>query len=366
MDMESLPTGMEMPSSGQSSIPIASTASLSGMLAAAKFIKDSATDIRAEAAAEMRASEGRSPIAIASPVLTPGRSEVAVTETSATGVCQGPTIWSRTTRPPTDLSAMVIRNDFEPTEGRERTRLTASPKTSLVETLGSLADHGETTSFTLANLLEQLQALRRDGHDRAETAVGVVDFSQLKLGTESSVVDNLGQSVGQTTSANIMNELNGVVGSERSASVDDFLGTSLDFSVASLYTGKVKFNVALARLNTGSRTTSKTNEHSGMLGTNGTNTTGKHNGLVVASDLGGVLVDGNFGGQALPIGASSMISRALAMWPGLPTSNSHGCSWPGMRRSDTVKPERPALGFEPCPTAPSSRISPPDPVAAPG
>ncbi len=37
-----------------------------------------------------------------------------------------------------------------------------------------------------------------------------------------------------------------------------------------------------------------------------------------------------------------------------------------MRRFDTEKPQIPALGFEPDPVAPSSRISPPEPVAAPG
>ena len=33
---------------------------------------------------------------------------------------------------------------------------------------------------------------------------------------------------------------------------------------------------------------------------------------------------------------------------------------------ETVKPQRPALGLAPRPVAPSSRISPPAPVAAPG
>ena len=37
-----------------------------------------------------------------------------------------------------------------------------------------------------------------------------------------------------------------------------------------------------------------------------------------------------------------------------------------MRRLDTEKPTRPALGLAPRPVAPSSRISPPEPVAAPG
>jgi hypothetical protein len=37
-----------------------------------------------------------------------------------------------------------------------------------------------------------------------------------------------------------------------------------------------------------------------------------------------------------------------------------------MFRLETEKPQRPALGLEPRPVAPSSRISPPEPVAAPG
>ena len=37
----------------------------------------------------------------------------------------------------------------------------------------------------------------------------------------------------------------------------------------------------------------------------------------------------------------------------------------GIRKLDTENPAKPAFGFEPFPVAPSSRISPPAPVAAP-
>ncbi len=37
-----------------------------------------------------------------------------------------------------------------------------------------------------------------------------------------------------------------------------------------------------------------------------------------------------------------------------------------MRRFETLNPTSPAFGFAPRPVAPSSRISPPEPVAAPG
>ena len=69
---------------------------------------------------------------------------------------------------------------------------------------------------------------------------------------------------------------------------------------------------------------------------------------------------------AAPIGPSSMIDSAEAMRPGRPAPASHGCSPPGMQRLDTEKPTSPALGLPPRPVAPSSRISPPEPVAAPG
>src|SRR5271163_298048 len=115
IDIESLPTGIEMPSRWQRRLT-ASTAlyiaapspgwlfadiqfaesltwcSLSGVSATVRFIKDSATAMQAEALGLINASEGFSPIAIHSPVFIPGESEVAVTETSETGTCHGPTI----------------------------------------------------------------------------------------------------------------------------------------------------------------------------------------------------------------------------------------------------------------------------------
>ena len=57
---------------------------------------------------------------------------------------------------------------------------------------------------------------------------------------------------------------------------------------------------------------------------------------------------------APPIGPSIMIESGEAIRDGAPIfSASHGCSNPGMRRLETVKPVRPAFGFEPRPVAPS-------------
>lgn len=79
----------------------------------------SATAIRPEAGASIAASGIRSPLAIASPE-NPTKS-ASVTATSATGTCQGPTIWSRWVRPPTVRSAIVTRNRLLPTVGWRRT-----------------------------------------------------------------------------------------------------------------------------------------------------------------------------------------------------------------------------------------------------
>ena len=53
-----------------------------------------------------------------------------------------------------------------------------------------------------------------------------------------------------------------------------------------------------------------------------------------------------------------MMAKALAMWAGCPKLLPHSL--------ETLKPVNPALGLAPRPVAPSSRISPPAPVAAPG
>ena len=60
-----------------------------------------------------------------------------------------------------------------------------------------------------------------------------------------------------------------------------------------------------------------------------------------------------------------MICKADAIRDGLPYCSSHGCSKPGIFKLDTVNAVKPALGLPPRPVAPSSRISPPEPVAAP-
>src|SRR5512143_2443660 len=70
--------------------------------------------------------------------------------------------------------------------------------------------------------------------------------------------------------------------------------------------------------------------------------------------------------MAPQVGQSGVKGKSEALGGGWPKSRSHGRVAPGRRRYDTEKPVRPALGLDPRPVAPSSRISPPEPVDAPG
>ena len=69
--------------------------------------------------------------------------------------------------------------------------------------------------------------------------------------------------------------------------------------------------------------------------------------------------------EAAPIGASTIIFNGDAILLGKSSSNSQSSFNFGIRRLETEKPVRPALGFAPIPVAPSSLISPPEPVDAP-
>ena len=113
MDMESLPTGIDIPNCGQSSSPTACTAAkrllsssssplaaiqladnlilvIFPILAATILVTASATAMRADFFALDIASGVLSPIAKASPVSS--SKENFVTATFDTGVCHGPTI----------------------------------------------------------------------------------------------------------------------------------------------------------------------------------------------------------------------------------------------------------------------------------
>ena len=69
---------------------------------------------------------------------------------------------------------------------------------------------------------------------------------------------------------------------------------------------------------------------------------------------------------AAPIGASIIIWRGEAILCGLFKGFSHQRGNFSSLKLDTLNPTNPILGLAPVPVAPSSLISPPEPVAAPG
>ena len=69
---------------------------------------------------------------------------------------------------------------------------------------------------------------------------------------------------------------------------------------------------------------------------------------------------------AAPIGPSIIICKGEAILEGMCDSFSHARGKSSNLRLETLKPTNPILGFAPEPVAPSSLISPPEPVAAPG
>ena len=69
---------------------------------------------------------------------------------------------------------------------------------------------------------------------------------------------------------------------------------------------------------------------------------------------------------AAPIGASIIISYDVLILEGYDEEFvSHFFLYLGIFKFDRVYPQNPTLGDEPLPVAPSSLISPPEPVAAP-
>ena len=69
---------------------------------------------------------------------------------------------------------------------------------------------------------------------------------------------------------------------------------------------------------------------------------------------------------AAPMGASSIICKGEHIRSGLFSFPSQSSSKSGILKFETLNPHKPALGFAPLPVAPSSLISPPEPVEAPG
>ena len=139
---------------------------------------------------------------------------------------------------------------------------------------------------------------------RAHALVDALNLAQLESTTEASILHKLRQGVRETTSTHVVDHGDRVLDAKSNAGVDDHLGASLHFRIATLDTVEIKIGVTLARVIARSGTTAQTNEHSGatenndvgafldvgwvlesMLLPDGTDTTSNHDGLVVTAEL---------------------------------------------------------------------------------
>ena len=74
-------------------------------------------------------------------------------------------------------------------------------------------------------------------------------------------MDQFRQGVRQAPGSNIMDGNDRVLWAQGNTTIDHLLTAPLHFGVAPLYRGKIECLVAFARINTGSGSTSKANQH---------------------------------------------------------------------------------------------------------
>ena len=287
------------------------------MGALAMLVIASPTARRAEAAASSSATGVRSPMAIASPVKT--SKLVAVTAASATGTCQGPTIWSRADEA---VDRAVADGDEEGLVGhggqaqhardglaqvdaaRSRTaaarrgaRLTSRtilgglpsstasgmsmgwlPKCGSVDHAACrrrwrCPTHGEGAALAPAQRLERVEPVGGDGQhvallrlvapdlERRHAGLVVRDLAQLEARAAPAVVDQLGQRVGQAARADVVDGDDRVVVAERPAAVDDLLAAALHLGVVALHRGEIEILLRGARGHRRGRAAAEADEH---------------------------------------------------------------------------------------------------------
>jgi hypothetical protein len=215
-----------------------------------------------------------------------------------------------------------IHGKIDGINGRLGRRLTISQNKLRNTTLilgNGVSDNRETASFSSANACEAVESIPVDKEyvsllglvapnlERRHGVISAFNLSKLELATKTSVLNELGQSVRKTTSANIVDECDGTFRAKSDTGVDDHLGSSFHLRVSSLDTVKVKICGSLTTSIGGSSATTETDQHGGttknndmgtlfnmalllksVLGSNAANTTGDHDGLVVTSVLRGI------------------------------------------------------------------------------
>ena len=175
--------------------------------------------------------------------------------------------------------------------------------------------HRKRAAFALAQGLEQRQRLGGDRQHVALLAFVAPDFlgrqaglferhgAQVKARTAPGVVGQLGEGVGETARAHVMNRQNRVGPGHQPALVDDLLRPALDLRVAALHRVKVKVGRVVAGGHGTGGTAAHADAHAGaaeldqqgarrkrnlvrLAGIDHTQAAGQHDGLVVAALLG--------------------------------------------------------------------------------
>ncbi|KAH3668947.1 hypothetical protein OGAPHI_002702 [Ogataea philodendri] len=174
------------------------------------------------------------------------------------------------------------------------------------------------------------------------------DLTELELGSQIVIMDKFWQSVGQSTSSNIVDTLNWRVGSVSITSINHLLCSSLHLWVTSLNRGKVKVCRSFTRSNRGGSTSSKTNQHrlssqdndsrawsnlvvglESQLRSDSTHTTSNHNWLVESTELFLVVCVGDLGSQGSEVTGNTRSSKLVVERSRTQWGLDHDVQWRG-------------------------------------
>ena len=267
--------------------------------------------------------------------------------------------------------------------------------------------HGERAALALAERAEQVEAVRGDREDvallrlvgpdlaRGHARLLVRHRPQVDARAAAGAVRELGQRIREAARPDVVDREDGIVGSERPAAVDDLLGPALDLGVSTLDGVEVEVGGVRAGGHRGRGAATHADEHPrtadldeerarselGLVrvpGAHVAHPSREHDRLVVAAHDAGhlLLVRAEVAGEVRP-------AELVVEGGGADRALDHD----GEGRGDPVGPrlgplpralaagdaeardgeaDEAGLGLGARPVAPSSRISPPEPVAAPG
>ena len=174
------------------------------------------------------------------------------------------------------------------TDHRKRATLALTERFELIQRAGVDRQHIAFLAFIAPNFFGR------------QTTFFQRHLAQIKTGTATGIIHQLGESVGQTTGAHIVDGQDGRHRSQGIAMVDHLLGTALNFGVAALHRIKIQRHAVgttgqgagstAAHANAHARTTQLNQQGAGrefnFVGqflANHAQATGQHDGLVVAA-----------------------------------------------------------------------------------